>query len=329
MTLLIYVLNLLIGSLGAILVMKFGHRFDLVDLPNGRSSHLTPTPKGGAIGILLGFIVSAVHLNLSCGLWVPASFLALISLLGDRCEISPKVRIIIQFSCSLVFLVSLFYSIHVNFLTYCFVFPLSVYIVGTSNFYNFMDGINGIAGITGIVGFLLLAAFGIITEADSKYVIISFAIVCSCLGFLPYNIPRAKVFMGDVGSILLGFVFACMVVVMSGSLLDFICLAGFLFPFYVDELTTMFVRIKNGESLSKPHRSHLYQILANECGIDHWKISVGYGFVQLIIGIVLIIFRDRWNVVLIFLVLCFLVFTLVSVFFRSANCRKRYSVAVK
>ncbi|WP_236892783.1 MraY family glycosyltransferase [Desulfoluna limicola] len=326
---LIYAFNLVLGSAGAWFVIRFGSFVGLIDRPNDRSSHLAPTPKGGAIGVLVGFVVSAMWLNLLYSLWLPALGLALISLLGDRREIDPKVRLMIQFCCSLIFLVILFYSKNINFFAYFIVSFLAIYIVGTSNFYNFMDGINGIAGITGIVGFLLLAVFGLLTEVEPKYVTASFAIACSCLGFLPYNIPRAKVFMGDVGSILLGFVFACMVVIMSRSLLDFICLAGFLFPFYADELTTMVVRIRDGESLSKPHRRHLYQILANECGIEHWKISVGYGVVQLIAGIMLISFRAKWDVVLIFLILCFSLFSLVSAFFRSASGRKYFRVKVK
>ncbi|MBW1792430.1 MAG: UDP-N-acetylmuramyl pentapeptide phosphotransferase, partial [Deltaproteobacteria bacterium] len=95
-------------------------------------------------------------------------------------------------------------------------------------------------------------------------------ILLACLGFLPFNMPTAKVFMGDVGSILLGFVFAGMVVYLSKNFMDFICLVAFLFPFYVDELTTMFVRVRDGEKLSKPHRRHLYQLLANEYQIPHW-----------------------------------------------------------
>lgn len=316
---LICVFSLTLGCAGAWFVMRYGYMVGLMDRPNGRSSHLITTPKGGAIGILAGFIVAAVYLEVSYGLWVPATILALISLLGDRCEISPKVRLIIQFSCSLFFLMCLFYSRHANFLTYCLAFLLAIYIVGTSNFYNFMDGINGIAGITGVIGFILLSAFGILTGADSKYVAISLAIACSCLGFLPYNIPRAKVFMGDVGSILLGFVFACMVVLFSRNLPDFICLAGFIFLFYADELTTMVIRIKDGESLSKPHRRHLYQILANECGINHWKISVGYGVVQLIIGVILIVYRDNHSMVLKFLTICFLLFIFISGFFRKSK----------
>jgi Fuc2NAc and GlcNAc transferase len=98
--------------------------------------------------------------------------------------------------------------------------------------------------------------------------------------------------MGDVGSILLGFVFAGMVVWLSKSLLDFVCLAAFLFPFYADELTTMVVRLRDGESLLNPHRRHLYQLLANEYGIPHWKVSVGYGFTQLLIGVSILLIKD-------------------------------------
>jgi Fuc2NAc and GlcNAc transferase len=158
---------------------------------------------------------------------------------------------------------------------------LAVFIVGTVNYYNFMDGINGIAGITGVVGFGLLGWFAAVEGADPGIIALCVCLGLACLGFLPFNMPKARVFMGDVGSILLGFVFAGMVVWLSKSVLDFLCLANFLFPFYADELTTLVVRLKDGDKLTKPHRKHLYQLLANERGIAHWKESVGYGVLQL------------------------------------------------
>ena len=119
--------------------------------------------------------------------------------------------------------------------------------------------------------------------------------------------------MGDVGSILLGFSFAAIVVILSKSILDFVCLASFLFPFYADELTTMAARIKNGENLFKPHRRHLYQLLANENGIAHWKISIGYGLAQLIVGITVLLLRLFGTaVILILLAVYFLAFLLLS-----------------
>ena len=139
--------------------------------------------------------------------------------------------------------------------------------------------------ITGIVGFGLLSLFKMISGGEKSFAFLSIGISPSCLGFLPFNMPNAKVFMGDVGSILLGFVFAAMVVVLSKSIFDFVCLASFFFPFYADELTTMVVRIKDSENLLQPHRRHLYQFLANEMWIPHWKMSADFGMVQFAVGV--------------------------------------------
>lgn len=319
MYIILSLLSLGISAFGAWFILFYGLRFGLMDLPSNRSSHAAPTPKGGGIGILIAFFVCSLALGMPWWFFSPAVILSLISFVGDRRDIPPRWRLVIQFICSMVFLTGLFVSRQVGCALSGLIIPLCIFVVGTCNFYNFMDGINGIAGITGVVGFLLLSVYGAITGGDSVYIISCLAVAFSCAGFLPLNIPKAKVFMGDVGSILLGFVFSCMGVILSRSLLDFICLAGFLFLFYADELTTMFVRIKAGESLSKPHRRHLYQILANECGIDHWKISAGYGVIQLVIGVVLIAFRTEWNLVLIFLILCFLAFSVVSLSLRHAT----------
>lgn len=171
------------------------------------------------------------------------------------------------------------------------VLPLAIFVVGTANYYNFMHGINGVAAITGTVGFGLLALSNFFSEGDSPFAVFSICIVLSCLGFLPFNIPKARVFMGDGGSILLGFVFAGMVVVLSRDVLDFMVLSAFLFPFYADELTTLVVRIKDGDRLTRPHRKHLYQLLTNEKRISHWKISVGYGLFQLVVGVTVLLLK--------------------------------------
>lgn len=314
---LVVVISLLSGGIGAWIIQNYGDRLGIIDVPNERSSHTEIIPKGGGIGILAAFIFCAFILGLSGTFWLPALVLSVVSFFGDRIELSAKLRLIVQFVCSLIFLTGLFYSVHVYFFGFLLILPLTVFIVGTSNFFNFMDGINGIAGITGVVGFILLAFYGAVTGGDSVYIILCVASAFSCAGFLPFNIPKAKVFMGDVGSILLGFVFACIVVVFSKNLLDFICLAGFLFPFYADELTTMIVRVKNGTPLSKPHRKHVYQLLANECGVEHWKISVGYGLLQLFVGVLIFIMRKSGYIpILSLLFFCFICFSLFSAIIR-------------
>ena len=288
----IYFLCIGLSAAGAWLVGRYGHRLYLLDKPNDRSSHRKATPKGGGIGILAAFMASALLLRISEFFWIPTAMLSIISLVGDRYHLSPLFRLLFQFPASMIFIYGIWNNHPLSADGYLMIIPLSFYIVGTTNYYNFMDGINGIAGITGVVGFGLLSFYSFSLNAYPSILTLNICLLLSCLGFLPFNFPRAKVFMGDVGSILLGFVFAAMVVLLSKSLLDFVCLSAFLFPFYADELTTELVRLKYGEKLWRPHRRHLYQLLANEYAIPHWKVSLGYGLGQLLVGVSVLFFMN-------------------------------------
>lgn len=288
MNFILCIASLLLGSSGAFALMSLAAKWGFVDHPNLRSSHATPMPKGGGVGILAAFLVSSLVLRIPPALWIPAAVLAGISFAGDRWDLSPAIRMISQLIAALIVVRHLEFENP----TSAFLLPLLVvYIVGTANCYNFMDGINGIAGLTGVVGFGLLGIYSAFASSGTYYSVLAFCVAFSCLGFLPFNMPKARVFMGDVGSILLGFVFASLTVSLSRSLLDFICLTGFLLPFYADEVITVLIRLKRGESLVKPHRIHLYQILANEAGIRHWKVSVAYAFIQAVAGASILIAR--------------------------------------
>jgi Fuc2NAc and GlcNAc transferase len=290
------------------LISKKGRSFGLLDKATKRSSHDGIIPKSGGIGILAAFVFVSLILKMPLAFWLTTVVLSLFSLLGDRMDISPKIRLPVQFIATFIFVQLSTFSFQSSAFSFFF---LAVFIVGTANWYNFMDGINGIAGITGLVGFGLLALFNYIAGGDSRFTILLTCIVFSCLGFLPFNFPNARVFMGDVGSILLGYIFACVVVVFSKHILDFICLVGFLFPFYADELITMAIRLKDRENLLEPHRRHFYQILANEMGIAHWKISVGYGVVQSLVGLSILLMR-HFGV--------FVVVSLLILYFFGAIC---------
>jgi Fuc2NAc and GlcNAc transferase len=185
--------------------------------------------------------------------------------------------------------------------------------IGTANFFNFMDGIDGIAASAGRSP----RPHGIYAlnrgPQDAFQAPLSLLAVCislACLGYLPFNLLRAKVFMGDVGSILLGFIFACLVVTLSRDYLEMVCLAGLLFPFYADELTTMAVRLRDRENLTQSHRRHLYQLLVNQFGVAHWKVTLLYGAVQFVVGALVLIAYPYgpWSV-LIFLTVCLAGFT--------------------
>ncbi|MDA3915764.1 MAG: glycosyltransferase family 4 protein [Deltaproteobacteria bacterium] len=284
----LFFISFLSGFLGAWGIMKYGDIIGINDIPNNRSSHSQAIPKCGGIGVLLAFIFCSLMLSIPLYFWLPGLVLSLVSFWGDRFEITPKIRLLIQFACAFIFLGGLFFTGQTE-ISGLFFLPLAVFITGTSNFYNFMDGIDGIAGITGCIAFFLLWVFNNLKGIDEIYGLFCIAMVFSCIGFLFFNMPKARVFMGDVGSILLGFIFSCLMIILSVSPMDFLIMAGFLFPFYLDELFSIAVRIRIKNSLFKPHRKHIYQLLANEMGIDHWKVSLGYAFSQLLIGMALIL----------------------------------------
>jgi len=294
------------GIIGAIFIYKYGIKLGFADIPNERSSHSDIVPKGGGIGILTAFAVYAFYARMDFFFWIPAIVLSIVSFAGDRHQISPGLRLYIQFICSFIFLIGLFFYGKTSPFLYILIFPLSVFMVGTSNFYNFMDGINGISGLTAIIGFAFAAYYGVLEGGEEKYILVCCVIIFSSLGFLPFNFPRAWVFMGDVGSIFLGFVFSCMVIIFTHSITGFIVLCSFLLPFYIDELSTLFIRIKDKDTLSMPHRKHLYQLLVNELKISHWKISLTFALMQIIVGISVLLWRNNIYFV-IALIICYLV----------------------
>lgn len=276
-----------LGALGALVVNVYGRKLALLDIPNERSSHEKVTPRGGGIGILATFVLCSILYSVPIYFWVSGLLLSLISFWGDRFEIGVPIRLGAQFLlafCFLWFALMRQTVYALDFTTIAVIFFYLIFIVGTTNYYNFMDGINGIAAITGVVAFGLLGAYGIKAGKTPELSMLSFSMVAACMGFLPFNVPTARVFMGDVGSILLGFVFAGLVVMMSNTVGEFIMLTSFLFPFYADELVTLWERVQKRERLTSAHRRHLYQVLVNEAGVPHWCVSAGYGLVELMVG---------------------------------------------
>lgn len=319
----LYIIGFFMGGLGAFLAMRFGGRIGINDIPNNRSSHEEIIPRGGGIGVLFAFIWASLVLSIPVSIWFPSLVIALTGLWGgDKHRLSVKERLVLQFGCSMFFLAFFLYSKQVSLGNYFLIVPISVFIVGTSNYYNFMDGIDGIAGITGVVGFSLLSFYNHIPGIDNDYTALCLVMAFACLGFLCFNMPKARVFIGDIGSILLGFVFACLVIALSENMTDFILMAGFIAPFYLDELSTMVVRIKDGDSLIIAHRKHIYQLLANEVGISHWKISLGYGLVQMMIGLSVIFIKPMG---IYFILFFYLVYSLLFIWF-SIIIRKKVSV---
>jgi Fuc2NAc and GlcNAc transferase len=321
-----------LGAAGAWLIAGVPFRERLLDTPNERSSHDIPTPRGGGVGILAAFIMAGLTLRIPTTFLFAAILVSAVSFFGDYFRISVKFRLVVQCISTCIFLFPLLprlaaidalpNSAGSQFIFFLVLPLIFIFLIGTVNLYNFMDGINGIAGLSGVIGFSLLGFATLhrlspdaLQNAQS---LLSICVSLACLGYLPFNMPRARVFMGDVGSILLGFVFAGLVVTLSRNYLEMVCFAALLFPFYADEFTTMVVRIRDRENLTRSHRRHLYQLLVNEVGIAHGKISAVYGATQLAVGAgVLIAYPRGIQFVLIFLTVCFIGFTLLTVHVRK------------
>jgi len=273
-----------------ILIPHLLTRAGFLDMPGERSSHVRPTPKGGGVGFVLAFVWVGLMVGLPSFFWLPIVALAVLSFVNDLRSISAGTRLIAQFAAAFFVLGSAWWTGLVSWPVLA-LFPALFFVVGTTNCYNFMDGINGLAGITGLIAFASLLIFGgtAVSLPDFSYPIM--AVIGAILAFLPFNLPRARLFMGDVGSIFLGFLFAVMLCLQARSWADFLVFASFLFPFYADEAVTVVERLWRGESLLAPHRRHLYQFLANERGIAHWKVSVAYGMIQILVAVLVVIGR--------------------------------------
>ncbi len=278
-------LSLAISAFCSFLVCRYGYKISLIDFPNERSSHSKPTPRGGGIGIWITYTLIGVFVFKHQSIIFISSGIGLLGLLEDCFNLSSKLRLTIQIICATIVVYSCT-KITVMPIEIIFFLSSVLFVVGTTNFYNFMDGINGIAGLTGVVAFGLIALFSYYIAHDFEVTLVCISIASACIGFLPFNLPNARLFMGDVGSLLLGFVFALFVIKLSFSINEFMCLIMFLCAFYADAIITIYYRYKKGENLMQAHRKHLYQYLSNELGFTHGKISLLYTFIQLLFGLV-------------------------------------------
>ncbi len=283
-----------VGTLGAGVVARWGKKLFLVDIPVERSSHKKKTTKGGGIGIVLVALGYAIYNPLFS--WVfPLVALALFSFYGDRKEISFKWRLFFQFV--FIFFSLVFASVFIqtaDFFQFSFLWIFFIlFISGTANFFNFMDGIDGIASITAIVAFVALGFFAFSKETNQEWQFFCFLIIFAIGGFLPWNFFLPKVFMGDVGSIFLGTTIACSIVFLAQNWFDFFILCSILFPFYADCLLTLIAKKIRKIPLNQPHRIHLYQILANEAKLGHFKVTLFYASFQIIF--ILLVFSFAKN----------------------------------
>lgn len=290
---LLYYFFLLVSLFAAeLFYFRLAVKFQIIDKPNDRSSHLKPVIRGGGVIFILALIF---WFAAEQGLW-PWFMLGLlaVSVISFMDDLYPQ-KAGVRFMMHLTAMMLLFYE------TGLFSWPLwlallaLVVCIGTINAFNFMDGING---ITGVYSLITVLSFLYVQQSMVSFTAVTFLVtlVISILVFLFFNFRKhAKCFAGDVGSVTLAFSLIFILLQLLVSTHNFVWVL-FLLVYGTDSVITIIYRLTRGENIFRPHRTHLYQYLSNELKYPHLGISVLYGALQLLINGVVILFLKEFNV---------------------------------
>ena len=304
-------------------IMKFSLKRNILDIPNERSSHTHPTPKGGGLAIVIAwyigisvlFMTESLNKNLYFAL-ISGILLAIISLIDDLYDIKPVIRLIAQTCAAIISLIFL-NGIQPVILFGINIFPNIILVLVTTlgmvwfiNLYNFLDGIDGYASIEAIT-----MSFALFLVAGENITLI---LAASTIGFLIWNWPKAKIFMGDVGSTQLGFILVVLGIYLHNeqrlSIIYWLILAA---PFWFDATLTLYRRWRKKEKLSIAHRNHMYQRLV-QSGFSHLKVDILLVLLNIIL-ILLVLISVKYKM----LQIPFLVLTVFMLFMISVYTDKR------
>jgi len=281
---------------------------------NERSSHMIPTPQGGGIAIAITWFVGICYLyltdNINTSLYyalISGVGIAILGYFDDLYELSAKLRLSVQSIIALSGLVALggiesidiwIFTLENKIITNLFAFFILLWFI---NLYNFLDGIDGYAGSEAI--FLSMAGF--ILFGGSHFIVLAAAV----LGFLIWNWHKAKIFMGDVGSTLIGYNIAIFTIYYTNQEASNLWIWIILFGvFWFDATLTLFRRYQNRERLSQGHKKHAYQRLT-QVGWTHSRVVLSAIFINIIL-LGLVFFISNLFIALILAIL--LLYTMVN-----------------
>lgn len=271
---------------GAIRKLALAH--GMMDVPNQRSSHVTPTPRGGGVAIVVAASIAAIALEIG-GILPPATLLtllvggaavAVVGFFDDRIGLSPRVRFSVHLAAAAVAMYWMGGLPPIQVANHTISLGWGGYVLGilgigwSLNLFNFMDGIDGIAASEATFMTLAGAAIAFATGVDGASSALAIVVGAACIGFLIWNWPPAKIFMGDAGSGYVGYVLAVLALQAGREsavgLLVWLILGG---VFFVDATVTLARRLVRRERLHQAHRSHAYQWLARRWG-SHQRVTL-------------------------------------------------------
>lgn len=279
-----------LSALGTARMIAWAHRRNMLDLPNHRSSHTRPTARGGGVALVVAFYAGALACwalglldtrtmtLLCCGLPI-----ALVGYIDDARSLSARTRLIVHAAAAAAALYLLWPLPALDIAgmtlpTWLRAVLMLLGLVWLTNLYNFMDGIDGIAAGQAVAAGIL---WGWLAPTSVGVPAMLFA--AAAAGFLVYNRPPARIFMGDAGSGFCGFIAGALVLQQAAAtdtspLLWLIPLS----LFFCDATVTLLTRVLRGQRASEAHRSHAYQRLSRRAG-RHGPVSLGYFLVTLLL----------------------------------------------
>lgn len=305
----------LLTFIGVDFFRRWSLRIGLLDIPNDRSSHSSPIPRGAGLVIATVCLVlySAISILSTGGFYysylAAAILVASISWLDDLYSVPFQWRLAVHIIAAILLVSGLGYPteiyipgsnefVHIGFFGAILAF---LWVVGMINAFNFIDGIDGLAATQSILAGLAWFVLGLLYpfETVSTYGLI---LAASCLGFLIHNWNPAKVFMGDVGSTFLGVTFAALPFMASferpeSSSWLFTVAVAFVWVFIFDPGFTVLHRAMSGEKIWNPHRQHIFQRMV-ALGWSHKSVTLIYAvFTIAVISLAVIAtFKGFWEV---------------------------------
>lgn len=312
-----YVFITAVLIIGLIIYLKIAEKWSIIDQPNSRSSHLFVTKRGGGIIYLIALVIYMISSNFNmpsiiiCGL-----LLGIMGFIDDIKNLDFKIKLIIQCLTIGYFLSTGNY----NGLEWYLLILMFFLIISSINILNFMDGINGLTilySLSFLMSFYIINAH-IIAFTDSNFLLI---VILSNLIIGYFNIRKKAVcFLGDVGAITMGFIYAVLTITLIVKTDSLSPLILFL-VYFLDSGWTIVERLFAKENIFHPHRKHLYQLLVNEYKLSHLLVAVIYFSIQSLINITWLL-NYKKDLSPIILVLIFGIFSVIYLLIKKIVNKK-------
>ncbi len=282
----IYLLVIALLFVAELLYFRIADKYNIIDKPNERSSHTRITLRGGGIIYWVAALLYVLFNPSETAGWFLAgiTLMAGVSFWDDIKGLGQKIRLLfhlLAMTCAFylanVFGVYPWWAIVIGYIVF----------IGIVNAYNFMDGVNGITGLYTLAILLPMIYVNNCVRSFTENDFLLFPLLASVV-FLFFNFRKqAKCFAGDVGSVGIAFWIVTLLLLLIIKTQSLIWI-GFLLVYGVDTVCTILHRLYLKQNIMEAHRLHFYQILANECKMDHRKVSLIYFTTQLICSALLI-----------------------------------------